>query len=72
LRRLVDAVIMYVLDNADDLAPVVGVSDSYPLAQRIARVMPILTREILRDDRYRALVIDVGPGEIAASYDARA
>ena len=34
--------------------------------------MPILAREILRNDRHRPLVIGVGPGKIAAGNDARA
>src|SRR5580658_6459664 len=41
-RGLIDAIVMHVPDDADDLAPIVGVAHANSLAERISRIVPIL------------------------------
>src|SRR6202040_1517643 len=71
-RIFVNAHVVRVADDADDFPPVVIVADANSLAQRVAGIMPVLTRKIFGDDRNGNSLVDVVPGEIAAGDERSA
>ena len=57
--------VVNVAHYADDLAPGIGCALADPFAQRGARIAPHFARQIFGNHRYVALVVKIGPGEIA-------
>src|SRR5947209_11358673 len=67
-RFLIEPVVIDIAGDSDNLGPIVGRSHSYALTQGLVRTSPVFARQIFRDERYRAFVVQLIPGEIAASH----
>src|SRR3954463_10384075 len=68
-RFLIDSVIAIVAHNADDFTPWRFTIFADSLANGGHGILPILPREILRNQYQIRLVVDVRPGKIAPSQN---
>ena len=70
-RRIVDAIVMHVPGDANNLAPIVGGAHADLLAEGGGRICHKLSGEILRDDRDGPLLVSFRPGQVAAGNQRR-
>src|SRR5262249_10903223 len=70
-RFLLDAIIVHVLDDADDLAPLDLVAHLLnPFANCGRGSAPEFLREVFGNQDNRTAVVDIGPSEVASSDQA--
>ena len=67
-----DAVVVDIGDDADDVAPWAPGAFADSLANRSSRLVPQLARQVLGDDGDGTAIVEVVPREVAAGDEAGA